>query len=95
MNFYIAAVLLALAAAVIGWLWSRRAAEGFKGDGSDGTAAAASSPNALLTLISKLKSINGFLVNPQNWIERIALIGKSPTELARHYIQSQRSNSAA
>ena len=45
--------------------------------------------NYVLDLIGRLKKTSSVLANPGLWKERMALIGKSPVELARDYIKSQ------
>jgi hypothetical protein len=48
-----------------------------------------SSPNEIITIMSTLKRLNGFLSNTRNWSDRIELLNKSPVELARHYLKSK------
>lgn len=43
----------------------------------------------LFSVVSTLKRLNGFLSNSGNWKERFDMIGKTPVELARHYLKSQ------
>lgn len=45
--------------------------------------------NYILDLMGRLKRSSATLSNPTLWSERLALIGKSPTDLARAYIKSQ------
>jgi len=45
--------------------------------------------NVLLDLMPKLKRITKYLTNPAVLAERIAFVGMSPVELARHYIKTQ------
>ena len=46
--------------------------------------------NYVVNLVSQLKRTSMALANPTLWSERMALMGKSPTELARAYIQKQK-----
>jgi len=45
--------------------------------------------NYVLDLIGRLKKTSATLANPGLWKERMALMGKSPVELARAYSKSQ------
>ena len=45
--------------------------------------------NYVLDLLGHLKRTTRKLADPMLWNERMALIGKSPVELAREYIKSQ------
>jgi hypothetical protein len=46
--------------------------------------------NYVLNLVAQLKRTSAALANPSLWSERMALMGKSPTELARDYIRKQK-----
>jgi len=46
--------------------------------------------NYVLNLVAQLKKTSTALANPALWSERMALMGKSPTELARDYIRKQK-----
>ncbi len=58
---------------------------------AEGFAAGAPAPdsNYAMDLVAKLLSVSKRMANPAMWQERIALMGKSPVELARAYIKSQ------
>ena len=63
--------------------------EGFEGElpekeGSDET----EDTNVLLSLVSQLKRMGGFLTTASNWTERIQMTNMSPMELARRHIKS-------
>ena len=46
-------------------------------------------PNALTTLMSNVKRINGYLMDPALWSERIEMFSLSPVELARRELKKQ------
>jgi hypothetical protein len=56
----------------------------------EGFATAEDQPNYVLNLMSQLKKTSMALANPALWSERIRLMRKSPTELAREYITAQK-----
>ena len=45
--------------------------------------------NYVLDLLGRLKKTSRTLANPGLWKERMAMMGKTPVELAREYIKSQ------
>lgn len=61
--------------------------EGFEGELPE-KEDAAKEPNVLLSLVSRLKRISGFLTTSSNWTERIQMSNMSPMELARRHIKS-------
>jgi hypothetical protein len=79
-NLYIILFALLVVAFV---LWSARRTEGFQ------TVPHVRQGNYVLDLLGHLKRTSKKLADPSLWNERIALIGKSPVELARAYIKSQ------
>jgi hypothetical protein len=56
----------------------------------EGFSATKEEPNYVLNLVSQLKRTSMALANPALWSERMALMRKSPTELARDYIHKQK-----
>lgn len=58
---------------------------------AEGFASGAPAPdtNYAVDLVKKLLVVSKRMANPSMWQERIALMGKSPVELARAYIKSQ------
>jgi hypothetical protein len=79
-NLYIILFALLLLAFVF---WSARRTEGFQ------TVPHVRQGNYVLDLLGHLKRTSRKLADPTLWNERMALLGKSPVELARAYIKSQ------
>ena len=88
-NIYIIAFALALLILI---MWCRgKTEEGFK------SLPQVQQGNYVLDLLGRLTRTSKILANPSLWQERMALMGKSPVELAREYIKkngSQTRNAA-
>jgi len=67
---------------------SRKTAEGFS------TLPHVSQGNYVLDLLGRLTRTSKTLANPMLWKDRMALMGKSPVELAREYIKQNKGISA-
>ena len=64
-------------------------AEGFEG-GAD--AGAGETKNALVSLMGNLKRINGYLMDPKMWAERIETFGMNPVDIARRELNKQKAS---
>lgn len=62
-------------------------AEGFE----DG-ASAGETKNALISLMGNLKRINGYLMDPKMWAERIETFGMNPVDIARRELNKQKAS---
>jgi hypothetical protein len=82
-NLYIVFFALALVALLYAGHYRAFAEEGFA------VLPSVRKGNYILDLMGQLKRTSATLANPTLWGERLALVGKSPTELARAYIKSQ------
>ena len=76
-------VLVLVVAILLTVALSARLAEGFV------AGAPVPDSNYAMDLVQKLLTVSKRMANPSMWQERIALMGKSPVELARAYIKSQ------
>ena len=47
---------------------------------------------AVKKVFGQIKNLSSYLINKDNWFYHMQLIGKSPTEMARIYLKSQRNS---
>lgn len=45
---------------------------------------------AVKKVFNQIKRVSGYLINRENWFYHMQFLGKSPTEMARIYLKSQR-----
>ena len=46
--------------------------------------------NSLISIISTLKRVNGYLTDPKMWTDRLEMLKLSPVELARRELNKQK-----
>ena len=90
MKYFISVLILALLTICLLLFIGRRrsnATEGFQAPVEDDA-----NVRAVKKVFGQIKNLSSYLINKDNWFYHMQLIGKSPTEMARIYLKSQRNS---